>query len=425
MHSAASGIAMAALVAAGTCRPPIDQDIERQSPICRAFKAEYDTGDRTVRCVNPNESARLGSVQSDQASALFQGNVFDECVGLPRTPTVSPAGQRLCSPTERTADTCENRPDLRGGDQRASNVDRETISDSFSSMLTSWGLAQTSAERFNACKRLVCRPDLFVVSMLLKGDVGPDVDRFAVLANRQAIGMRVVALAPLVHDFCQQPSVVSDAGVVAAPGLCGTGTSATRCPTAFRCQAGECVNDLRSAWDVAVWPRNPSPVWTFGYRDAADGFPGILYYDDTGNAGGLLVRRASALGIDPNVRFWPGPGLGTLGEDPNTVVFHPGPTGQWSIIRFVPPQSGVYEMRAFFRSPTATTTVRIDWFPQATPQTPRSLSVSITPEAQQRPVWRIETFRSSVVDIAVGSPNDAHTSDTTTIDLTARFVQPL
>lgn len=411
MHTALSGIAVAALVAAATCNTPIDRAIEERSPICREFKRQYDTGDGTVRCVNPSEFVQLGSVLTSTNSP-FDRNIFSECTGLVRS-----IGRDGCQSAVGAIDVCEQRSSLLAENEQATNVQRETFSDSFGSVLTGWARTAASREQIEDCRRLVCTLNRSVVSMRLVGFVGAR----SLVPN--TIGIRVVPLAPLVREFCLATS--TDAGARANSGLCGSGVRALQCPPMFRCQADQCVSDVRTAWDIPRWPVLPQSVWSFGYRNTENGFPAIVYYDSRTADSDRYWMRSREIGLNPNVRYWPGPVPGANGEAPNSVAFHPGPTGQWSIIRFVPPQTGRYELQSFVRSPAATTVVRVDWFPLSTPQSPRSLSVAVTPDVQQRPVWTVETARNSAVDIAVGSPNDGYDSDTTSIDLVARFVHAL
>ena len=113
--------------------------------------------------------------------------------------------------------------------------------------------------------------------------------------------------------------------------------------TGAMAQTYDAANDFSAA-------NNPNGVWTFGYENTFAG------------AFNVSTNQASGSGIDS----WRGnnvgdgnPGayhnslgttvdIGTVEWDPNQLILHPGPSGEYSIARFTAPTTGLYTVSASF-----------------------------------------------------------------------------
>jgi hypothetical protein len=221
----------------------------------------------------------------------------------------------------------------------------------------------------------------------------------------ECIGGRCVRECPagqtLVGDACRAGSVAGGCG--------GTGLD---CPTSFRCdERGECSTEARDAFNPATWPAVPSTAWTFGYRAPND--RRFVAYDVQRNISGTLAWT-SAIGVDPNVRLWTGSSVGPFGDSPNSVAFHPGPQGQQSVVRFLPPRAGRYDIAYRFRSRTATTTVGVSC---SVARCPPYGSLLFDGAAYFEGVWQnFDVSTGDAIDVFVDSRGE-YSSDTMSIEV--------
>lgn len=94
---------------------------------------------------------------------------------------------------------------------------------------------------------------------------------------------------------------------------------------------------------------NPNGVWQYGYSNSlGDSFN---LYSDAINSFGLEVWRSNIIGLDPNFAYNStantiDPG-GILWE-PGKLSFHPGPNGQYSVLRWLAPSSGSFNVASTF-----------------------------------------------------------------------------
>ncbi len=422
MHAPVSGLAVIALVAATTCGRGNDPR-NYNSPLCEAF-AQYRS-DRFDRCVPPSLLISVGQVQGSDPSSAFSDPLSTVC-GVP--PESSLRSESRPVPVDFQIESSDLLT-LRTRSRFAivtSLSDIDALLSSRERMAWNSGTRETLMQ-LQQCRQRLCSREAWIVRSMVQAVVLSPSDAMARDAaagtSLTPVIVRVIEAAPLFPQFCAQ-SIVPDGGASSAPSrYCGA--SAIECPPYFGCESGRCVHNLRRAWVADQFPRMPVTPWQFGYRDSAGGFPGFAAFDAYAEHRGNLSRFASALGLNPNVRYWPRPQIGPDGENPNSVAFHPGPSGQWSIVRFVPPVAGQYRFDLRLDSPTATTTVRVDWFPSASPSTPRSISLDVVPAVVAARQLLINTNANSAVDFAVGTPNNDFSSDTTNISLEAEFVSPL
>ena len=116
--------------------------------------------------------------------------------------------------------------------------------------------------------------------------------------------------------------------------------------------------DAASDFSVAA---NPHGTWSYGYAPSLHAAP-VLYdqaFPDWGSRWGVTGLQAwssSNVGIDPNVSVntsntpvWV---EGRVVWGPGQMLFHPGPSGRYSIVRFTAPQTGVYWVEATFTGAT-------------------------------------------------------------------------
>ncbi len=422
MHAPVSGLAVIALVAATTCGRGNDPR-NYTSPLCEAF-AEY-RGDQYNRCVPPSLLIGVGQVQGSDPSSAFSDPLLTVCgVSLSSNRALLAVESRLAVDWRSSSGTRVRATDV-------SVMSLRDVDGALVARARDAARSDTNAVvQLQQCQARLCDASAWMVQSVVLANVVVDDatasesgDR-SPMAVRQPVVARVWPAAQQLQQFCAQSIVVPDGGASSTPSrYCGA--SAIECPPYFGCESGRCVHNLRRAWVVDQFPRMPVTPWQFGYRDSAGGFPGFAAFDGYAEHRGAQARFASALGLNPNVRYWPRPQIGPYGENPNSVAFHPGPSGQWSIVRFVPPVAGQYRFDLRLDSPTATTTVRVDWFPSASPSTPRSISLDVVPAVVAARQLLINTNANSAVDFAVGTPNNDFTSDTTNISLEAEFVSPL
>lgn len=92
---------------------------------------------------------------------------------------------------------------------------------------------------------------------------------------------------------------------------------------------------------------NPNGVWSYGY-----GTPGSFHLYNTSNtSGGTTAWTESSLGGLPVILHNPSGFTGSTNSVPGTeLALHPGPaiTGEDSILEFIAPTSGVYDLTSSF-----------------------------------------------------------------------------
>jgi len=94
---------------------------------------------------------------------------------------------------------------------------------------------------------------------------------------------------------------------------------------------------------------NPNGVWSYGYSTTLAG--PVTLHNERGNLAGLDYWRTDIwLGV-PGVYFNPGHSTvtnNTLVLGPRQLSFHPGPNGEFCLIRFTAPTNGQYQVSGVF-----------------------------------------------------------------------------
>jgi hypothetical protein len=117
--------------------------------------------------------------------------------------------------------------------------------------------------------------------------------------------------------------------------------------------AGKCVTPPSPAYDVAKdfsTNSNPNGAWTYGYSTTLGG--AFIPHLERGLWGPLEFWRTDIwLGV-PGVYHNPGSVTATnitAVLEPGQLAFHPGPNGEYCVIRFTTPTSGVYRVVGAFK----------------------------------------------------------------------------
>ncbi len=126
--------------------------------------------------------------------------------------------------------------------------------------------------------------------------------------------------------------------------------------------AGAVVYD---AFDGFSGKSNPNGVWQYGYKSSLLGTDLILYNTPIGlscEVDGLQFWRSNYHAPDPNIGRNPYTAASAVNHDvlmcsggvflpsADYLHVHPGPNGEFSVLRFTPPQPGVYRITAAFKS---------------------------------------------------------------------------
>jgi hypothetical protein len=100
---------------------------------------------------------------------------------------------------------------------------------------------------------------------------------------------------------------------------------------------------------------NPNGVWTYGYSSSLTPGPGLTLYTMSDNAflgnPNFIAWTANIALSDPAV--WKNTAsttqtAGTVSLLPGELAFHPGPSDQFSFVRFTAPQAGLYSIATTF-----------------------------------------------------------------------------
>ncbi len=118
--------------------------------------------------------------------------------------------------------------------------------------------------------------------------------------------------------------------------------------------AGKCLSQPAAVYDVArgfSTNSNPAGIWSYGYSTALGG--DITLHTSRGNDGGIESWFTDIWLGTPNV-FHNGTAAtltnstGTIVLEPGQLSFHPGPNGEFGLVRFTVPSNGWYEITAAF-----------------------------------------------------------------------------
>ncbi|MBI4701710.1 MAG: hypothetical protein HY744_11225 [Deltaproteobacteria bacterium] len=145
----------------------------------------------------------------------------------------------------------------------------------------------------------------------------------------------------------------------------GTDCHAQDCPTGFVCTDGACVDQPEAAWSAEL---NPTGNWTWGWMAADDDT--FHVYPDTAVYGVIVDWHDAQVGELPAVGFNPTSeavvSSDTLVLGPHSIAFHPGPSGERSVMRWTARQSASYRLEATFTglsgyndAPVTTTAVAV------------------------------------------------------------------
>jgi hypothetical protein len=101
---------------------------------------------------------------------------------------------------------------------------------------------------------------------------------------------------------------------------------------------------------------------------------------------------------------------------------HPGPSGQWSVIRFVAPVSGRYQINWGFWGNFTTTSARVDWVHSGAPD---SADVTIRPGMPGVGYAANRQFAAGgFVDFGLNDGGNGSFNDTTIADLRIQYLGP-
>src|SRR5206468_9519859 len=95
---------------------------------------------------------------------------------------------------------------------------------------------------------------------------------------------------------------------------------------------------------------NPNGIWSYGYSSTLNS--ALVLFDNNQPRLGVDSWASSQIGVDPNVIYnQTGSDVvlaGTVPLQPGDLMFHPGPSGQFSHIIFTAPAAGTYSIAGSF-----------------------------------------------------------------------------
>ena len=137
---------------------------------------------------------------------------------------------------------------------------------------------------------------------------------------------------------------------------------------------------------------------------------------------GVRRRRSGDLGIDPNVSFNPTQrtlSMAAIRWTPGRLSLHPGPKGEYSVVRWTAPGAGVHAVKAAFLSidPAATTDVYV--LHNGRPLFEGLINLAGKPSRAEY-AGNVNVAKGDTLDFAVGFGNATHSSDSTGLEVTLR-----
>lgn len=161
---------------------------------------------------------------------------------------------------------------------------------------------------------------------------------------------------------------------------------------------------------------NPNGAWAYGYQTSLGG-AFSLYNVPTTLGTGLNYWTPGSLGVDPNLLHNPSASPVAAFDfivQPGQAAFHPGPSGQFSVFRWIAPSDGLYSIQADFVGLGASSTTDVHVMVNGVPLFNQFINGQGTTAGFdiERPLVAEDT-----VDFAVGfGSNGNFVSDTTGIN---------
>jgi len=185
---------------------------------------------------------------------------------------------------------------------------------------------------------------------------------------------------------------------------------------------------VAQTYDVTVnfsTTANPAGVWSYGYLQAGnspDPATFKLYEKLAIHPAGLHIRRIADNQTDPNVTFNPSSETitqGTVKWASRQVAFHPGPKGEFSVIRWTAPNTGSFSITASFYGISSVPTSSTSFiFHNQDQLFKESINDYLVPHVAQKTV---DADKGDTIDFIVSyGDNSEYSSDST--GLTATIV---
>ncbi|HLM59524.1 MAG TPA: Calx-beta domain-containing protein, partial [Pyrinomonadaceae bacterium] len=175
---------------------------------------------------------------------------------------------------------------------------------------------------------------------------------------------------------------------------------------------------FNSSNDFSLVQGGASGVWRYGYT-ANDASNAVVLYTLTNSPTGCGSPSNAWIGATggdqtPVIQRFDSP-TGCLGTPPGSLHVHPGPSGQRTVLRWVAPAAGTYQLTGVLQraNPNATTDLRI-----LKNETTSLFTGSIVSTYQQPFDFTVTVAANDTIDFSVGYGNSSYNSDGSTLNVT-------